>query len=484
MELEKIMKLKVILFINENCFLNFKNILLKLAYDIYIKKPHDSLTDRIEKRNKIYLSSNWGYIMKLIFSKTFIFDFSDIKVLENKNDDIYNNLKSYEIDKFQFFYLKEVSMCKLKRLNYLSYKLKISLINIIQIYLDLCIKEILNKRNNEMNYLKEKQILFNRNTNKKLTFIRFGNKRRTTKINKIFFNNFFKNNLSTLKNNKSKKQNDYVISNIISKNNNTIDLFGKRNNSAKQKLLYCNSFTRLFIGETDKESILERHLSNILVLKQNNLKVNGSYIDLSEGYLKNLFNKIYKRNSRTLLIDGFLKNTLDKFKVDQKYLNEINKKFSIKPCKKLFIKKFTKLNNDIKNIDCKNYGDNNNFENQILKTYNYKGHKNTFVKELRKINSAKTRKKFNLKNKKIRNIRNESSILIENLCKELSDSDHLNNKNNNKKIKKEIWIKTDNYNQDKNTNICFRDNSYNKHYRANFRANTYRNSFQHKLFFN
>ena len=45
MELEKIMKSKIILFTKRNYFFNFKNILLKLAYDLYLKKHHDLLID-------------------------------------------------------------------------------------------------------------------------------------------------------------------------------------------------------------------------------------------------------------------------------------------------------------------------------------------------------------------------------------------------------------------------------------------------------
>ena len=484
MELEKIMKSKVILFNKASCFINFKNILLKLAYDIYINKQHNLLIDRIEKINKKDLSSNWWYIMRSIFSNIYILDFPNVKEFENNKDNhILNNLKSYEIDKLQYFYLKKICMNKLTKLNILSYKLKLSLIKIIEIYLDLCIKEIFNNKqlNNVKLNEKGKGILLNSynaidNLNKKFSYVRFGNKKKT-KIHKYLFNHFFKNDILNLKSNKNKKNNDDIITNIISKNNNTIDLFGKRSNSARQKLLYCNSYTRLFIGETDKESILERHLSNILVLKQNNLNVNGSYIDLSEGYLRKIFNKIYQNNSRKLLIDDYLRKTLDKFKVEQKYLNEANKKNTIKTQKKIFLRKFTKLNSDIKNID---YHNKNNFENQILKTYNYNPNKNKFINQpkrkqpTRKMKSAKIRNMFILDNKKYKNIKNESSILIENLCNELSESDIFSKKIKHKKEKKEIWMKTENNITQKNKNFFFRNNNFfNSH---NFRNNTYKNT--------
>jgi hypothetical protein len=324
------MKCKVILFTNETFFFNFKNILLKLAYDIYIKKQHELLIDTIETIKSNITSSKWFYIMKLIFSKVYIPDYSQIKDLENrKNDDILgaNNIKLYEIDKLQLMYLKSVCLKKLKKLNFLSFKLKVSLINIVEIYCDLCFKEITNNRNKELEKKNEKELLFNRQNginiiNKKFHLMPFGNKKKQ-KINKTLLNNLLKSEISPL--NKNKKQGDDVITHIISKQSNVIDLFGKKSNSVSQKILYCNSFTRLFIGETDKESILQRHLSNILVLKQNNLNINGSYVDLSRKYLKTIFTKIYKKNSRKLMLDDVLKNTLEKYKVNQKYLDEYNK---------------------------------------------------------------------------------------------------------------------------------------------------------------
>ena len=195
MELEKIMKTKIILFTNDIYFYNFENILLKLAYEINSRKSLDLLTDRIEKKKKINLLSNWFYIMKLLFSKTSIPDYSEIKNIENKTEDnIIKNLKSYEIDKLQYYYLKNIGLKKLKKLNFLSVKLKMSLINITQIYSNLCKKEIIKHKNNS----KDKDLLLNRtkrmsNINKKYFTFRFGNRDKTTKMNHFFFNNILKN---------------------------------------------------------------------------------------------------------------------------------------------------------------------------------------------------------------------------------------------------------------------------------------------------
>lgn len=473
MELEKIMKLKVILFTNENFFFNFKNILLKLAYDIYIEKQHELLTDRIENNKISFSSSKWFYIMKLIFSKVYIPDFSKIKDLENRKNDIILHTKSYETDKLQYLYLKSVCLKKLKKLNFLSFKLKISLINIVDIYCDLCFKEIINNRKKHPYKKDSKELIYNRHNginiiNKKYSLMTLGNKKKS-KINTLIINNLLKAELSTLNNNKNKKQNDDVITHIISKNSNTLDIFAKKSNSARQKLLYCNSFTRLFIGETDKDSILQRHLSNILVLKQNNLNVNGSYVDLSEIYLKKIFKKIYKRNSRKLLIDDVLKKTLEKYEINQKYLDEYNKKDNKNtntPKKSHLMKrKFNKekifpFNNKV------------NIEEQILKTYSYDKNKNN-LRKVKNINSAKVRNNLNLNSNK-KNIKkeNESSILIENLCKELSDSICFSKRNSNKNSKNNLWIKTE-------TNYLFKNKNFNNkkkyndfYYRNNFRTNT------------
>ena len=46
---------------------------------------------------------------------------------------------------------------------------------------------------------------------------------------------------------------------------------GNKNASSIQPLEYNNSFTRLFIGETDEKAIRERYLSNMIVKKHKQL---------------------------------------------------------------------------------------------------------------------------------------------------------------------------------------------------------------------
>ena len=499
MELEKIMKSKVVLFTNENYFWSFKNVLLKLTYEIYIKKQHDSLTERIKLKNNI-CTSIWSYIMKLIFSKKYIPDFSDIKDLEslkeeNEFDMIWNDLKSYEIDTFQFLYLKHLCIEKLNKLNYLSYKLNVSLIIVIQLYFNICIKEIINNRKKNGHHLegnKNIDIIIKRpngisRINRRLSTIFSGNKKSALRMNSLMINNNFKDNIGLLIfKNKKKVNDDDVIQNIISLNNNNVHhLFPKRNNSTRQKVLYCNSFTRLFIGETDNNSILNRHLSNILVLKQDNLNINGKFVDLSGGYLKRFFNKIYKKNSRDLLIDDILKNILDKFKLNQKYVDKYNKRsYSIKQTHK---KRYNILNNDINksnlysHIKLSNPNNNEDIEKQMLKIYNYEHGKNK-VKKQRNNNSAKIRNKLyynNIKSTKKNENANSESFLIEKLYKELSESKCFSNKLKKRNTKLKKTINTCNNSLNKNKHNFFR-NSYN-----NFNNNNHLNTitFKHNHYY-
>jgi hypothetical protein len=484
MEMEKIMRSKIILFTKIHYFFNFKNILLKLAYDIYLKKHqhHYLLSDGIDKYKNYFTSSKWFYLMKLMFSKIYIPDFSDINDFEDRiHDNNRPTLKTYEIDKLQYFYLKNICMKKLKKIQYLSFKLKVSLNNIIEIYFDLCIREMflqhnkkdkhffknLSKTNEKDFYNYKKNILTT-----KTSFSRFKIRKHTKKNSLITLNSIKRDNSISIKN---KKKEADEITNIIANKNNTIDILGKRSQSTRPKLLYCNSFTRLFIGETDKDSIIRRHLSNILVLKHNKINVNGIYVDLSKGYLKKLFQNLYQKNKRELLIDNYLQKTYQKYENNQKYLDEYNKKNVDNTPKKGFFISNDHFHNE---IDIP-FDDNVNIEEQLLKTYHYNKDKNKH-KKLRKTKSTNVKKYFILNNKKNaikKDKENDSSILIENLCKELSDYNHISNVKNKKTMPKNLWIKTENnILQNYNYFNTVKRVNYSHHHNNNFRTNTLKNS--------
>ena len=431
MELEKIMKYKVVLFTQETFFFNFKNILIKLSYEIYIKKQHDLLIDTIEKTKKIYSSNNWFNIMRLMFSKKFIQDFSKID-LSNMNEDnineyVINNLNSYKIDKLQFFYLTNLCKTKIKKLYFLSVKLNIPLFNIIQIYCNICIKEIIDRKKKyiDIDNNNELELLFNRLNGTKNFRRKISIARKSIKINNFIFTNLIKNNISKVKNKNKQTIDNNAFITKLHKSNNSFDIFKKKKNSSKNKISYYNSFTRLFIGETDNESIAKRHLSNFLLLKQNQLNSSASIKNLSGNYVKNLFNEIYRRSDREFITDKELKNILEKYEENQKFLDGFRKKYGSNSTENFAMKKYNTINNEsnvsklYKNLKL-SFNNEIDIDNKILKTYNYK--KNNTKNYLKgKLNLRKVRNKLYLKNVK-NPIEQSESILIENLLKDLSES--------------------------------------------------------------
>ena len=447
MELEKIMRYKVVLFTKDNYFFNFKNILIKLSYEIYIKKQHDLLIDSIEKRKKIYSSNNWFNIMRLIFSKIYIQDFSKIDMSnineDNMNEYTMNNLSSYKIDKLQFFYLTNLCKAKIKKLYFLSVKLNIPLFNIIQIYCNICINEIIDSKKKFINIdnKNELELLFNRLNGSKNSRRKFSIQRKSIRINNFIYTNLMKNNIPKVKNkNKQKIDTDTFINNLH-KSNNSFDIFKKKKNSSNQKLSYHNSFTRLFIGETDNESIAKRHLSNFLIFKQSQLNGSASTQNLSGEYLKNLFNEMYKRSDREFITDKELKNILEKYEENQKFLDAFRKKYGANSTQNFEQKKYNTLNNEsnvsklYKNVKFP-FNNEMDIEKKLLKTYNYEKNNN----KKRKLNSGKIRSKLYLKNDKIQ-IEQSESILIENLLKDLSESKFFPKEMKIQNLKKKLKMK-------------------------------------------
>ena len=69
-------------------------------------------------------------------------------------------------------------------------------------------------------------------------------------------------------------------------------------NTNTKSLDYNNSYTRLFIGDTDEQSIRERYLSNMVVKKQKELHLLNSIEDFSLVYLKQMYKKLFKSQER------------------------------------------------------------------------------------------------------------------------------------------------------------------------------------------
>ena len=92
---------------------------------------------------------------------------------------------------------------------------------------------------------------------------------------------------------------------------------------------YNNSYTRLFIGETDEQSIRERYLSNMVVKKQKELHLLNSIEEFSFVYLKKMYKKLFKSQERNSM-DNDMIQIMKQFEEDHKKLdnlkrNDINK---------------------------------------------------------------------------------------------------------------------------------------------------------------
>ena len=85
-----------------------------------------------------------------------------------------------------------------------------------------------------------------------------------------------------------------------------------------QQFDYTNSFTRLFIGEIDEDSIRERYLSNMVVKKHKQLHLLNNYMDLSSMYLKRMYYKLFKKEGGKGVMDKDMINVINQFENDHK----------------------------------------------------------------------------------------------------------------------------------------------------------------------
>ena len=133
-----------------------------------------------------------------------------------------------------FEYLKNLCYNKMKKITNLCMVEKVASDRVIFLYLDLCEQEMRLNKEKGRRYKRRKITLFRKNTIRSVSSI-------VSKKNSM-------RSISQLKINTNKQ--------------------GNKNASSIQPLEYNNSFTRLFIGETDEKAIRERYLSNMIVKKQ------------------------------------------------------------------------------------------------------------------------------------------------------------------------------------------------------------------------
>ena len=363
----------------------------------------------------------------------------------------------YEISNLAYSYLYHLSQIKLEKLIMISKKEKMTLVIIIKIYLGLCSQhlglikidsetETINENKfNRKNYFKmltikneykEKVLKRNIHLKEKSPKNNGGINNAYSKTNNENYNsNFYlskyasnwkkrlamkymkaksqpnKDNINKkkeIKKNKSiykeeegdeeeeEKDKNNLYSDIVDKEFiESLYNLNQKNKNNSSKFLYAASFTRLFIGETDLKSIMERYNSNVNVKKEQKLKKKSKNkkSNLSRAYLKMFLNKVSQiKKSKLPIIEKNIEGVLKKYKKNQ----EIIDKFKKIPLKEEYLCEEQKNNKTI------------NKENDILS-------KNEISENVIKIDNLDTNQNYKtLENQKITKDENIIPPLIKN----------------------------------------------------------------------
>ena len=337
--------------------------------------------------NKIENSAYWTKIMKNIYMPKKIKGYilkknilTDEEYNLDSNKDridyfyvFFKNNKTYETNNLVYLYLSYLSKIQLQKLNIISKKEKAPLTNIARIYLGLCAQKIgimaVNRKKQIKNITNENLPMIKKSTNEchldedttkeenspKNKINKEKNKKINDYIVKIKYISDLKKKLAKkfmIKRNKdkdikniNKNKNDKDISNISknkieeeikNKDNFSDELMSEeflqnlknvktKNKNGSLKVLYSSSFTRLFIGETDLDSIRERYLSNINVKKEE--KIEGKKKNLNPSdYLKKFANRLIQIQDNQLpIIERNMETVLSKFKKNQETIEKFKK---------------------------------------------------------------------------------------------------------------------------------------------------------------
>ena len=288
MDVEEYIHQKVKIFKNKTYFKLFQTILINLSKNITIYRKQYSLSGRMENNNsnngKKEKISFWFYIMKIVLDK--------LKAKE-KAFFIKNNL---DVNPLVFSYLVKLCKIKMVKLEKLSISENAPMENLIRLYLDLCQKEI-NPNIEDQNEEQKSTLEIVDNKNNKLS---------PKKTNQIKGN----------KNDNKREEEDL--------NENDVK---KKYGIGKIRLTYNRSLCRLFIGDTDEKSVQKKHLMGITVKKDRTLKINGIQMGKSESYAKRIINEIGEEKG--YYIDDDLHKILNKFKREQKFLDDYKKNLKL-----------------------------------------------------------------------------------------------------------------------------------------------------------
>ena len=458
-------KTKVVLYKNKKYFPIFRNIFITntLNYLLSKNKSHITSNQKIKnikaQNNEIF--SLWNIIIKNIEKKTEIIDYDlnnykSEKKEENEEIDEDDNFlqflmsqyKVIQINNLVFAYLNKICMTKLHKLILISNKDKIPLINLMKIYLGFCSQyfaknktkkvEINEVRNSPASLTKKLSQKFS--TNEKIVNLNEdNNNNKTRKILKLKSNETYKRNLSIEQskveeeNNKEKNDLNSDYDNMINEQiQKSLNKLNSKNKNINSKILYSSSIARLFIGETDKESIREKYLSNFEKKKEKKLKKNKGK-NLSSIFYKVFLTRLEQNKKNKLpLMERGIENILIKFQKNQEIID-----------------KFMRLKNRHAN-----------------RFSFYDGHKTfnkTTVHKKEKINYLRNNSKFNNlgnKKKKIRiiydynyNLKNYLNMK-NNPSKQIKENEFMKKKNN---IKKKL-IKRQNENDNDNEIAVLKEN--------------------------
>lgn len=312
-------KQKIKLFTKEKYFKLFSYMLTKKAKNFSAFKKISSLVLSIdnlikekELKRKKKLNITKSEEKKPRISPWFYFMMHICNVPHKKK---YINPRKNElnIDPIIYGYMTNYCHIKIKILTNFSIHKNLNLDTLVKYYLDLCSEQIMIDKenlNNEENQSQsnEEKVIVNNNKD-------YYNRRKSkSKLkNMKELKNFSSSELKNVLKIKSTK--NVPISSPKNNKLKITSLLDKKSKKDGKQIDYRNSFTRLFIGETDQKSVKERYLSNIIIKKVKELHLFNKNVDISSLYLKKLYHKLFKDENG---IDNEMNMLVKKFKIDSK----------------------------------------------------------------------------------------------------------------------------------------------------------------------
>ena len=390
-------KSKVILYKNKKYFNIFRNIFISntLNYVLSKNKTHITPNSKIKEtsNNNNEKVSFWKVVANNIKKNVDILDYDLNNYRRNNNEEnedeyflqfLKEQNKVIQINNLVFLYLNRISIMKLHKLIIISNKDKIPLINLMKIYLGLCSqnfiikkKKVTMKDGSHIAKSFSKKVTKKFNTNEKSINIKEDPRMKKLSIVKIKaekkLNESTKRNIS-LNQSKTdeengKEKNDSAYDEMINEQiKKSINKLNTKNKNINNKILYSSSFARLFIGETDKESIREKYLSNFEIKKEKKLEKNKNK-NLSSIFYKVFLSRfVQSKNNKFPLIEKGIENIFVKFKKNQEIIDKYSRLKNKNLNNDYFNDVFKRLNRTTTNkIEKINYNTNNaNKKNKLL----------------------------------------------------------------------------------------------------------------------